>query len=1163
MSKTDIRRNILLDEPSHEDLFHGQGHDRTAAALASAIRNFKNADRAIGLDGPWGSGKSSVVGIAERKLLQSNGNGKITFSFFAFDIWKSQGSAFRRSFLEHFIAWSKNTFPKKLKNLSIIENKVRGKIREVDTDNNLILDWYGIVVLLAVPFIPIYVLWSKSTFDKLSAIQNDAGYLHSAPMILVYGFIVATFVVAIAKYRTNALKGATAWERFRFALSRTLLIGAKQYEHQKVTQYIRETDPNDFEFQSILREILNEVQDQHNKVVMVLDNIDRLPPNEIAEYWALVRSIFSRTHSETPATVDNHITAIVPYDRRLIEPAASSEPSGRPEESNSALRSKEIFAKTFDEVLMVAPPVMSNTRDFFKDKMAQALPTLDDQDALFRVYLIFNWIIDAGGGRATPRQVISYINELTGLYILHDGKIGAPTVAAYLAVQDKLENKPSALAKENLIDEHLRILSGDKNLEKNLAAILFNVEPELAFQILLDGEIKSAVTAESSNKLIDLSKAPGFDVRLNEVFSGNTSEWTSSGRFSVVVSNVSDLLKDYRGEAAYHLNKSLVEAFLGLPSISLGREITLYQKLVGTSLPDDRLRVVDHFLEAASAGIQAISLDQSKGRQFVRFLSDISKVMQEAGDGPLADTSLGKVKLPSNPNFLFGFAVEAQSASIAMTKVAKTSIDLSSDADFLENVAVDQTTDSLAAFASFKTASLVSSEQWNSVGTHLISSLTVEKSDDKRVTADRVSLLSHVFAYTGVAKDGDIDLPLLFSSPIFYENLFLAFSENSDDEGLGHAAFLASEIYLAGRLPSPFRTTANGVKTASAQEEFAWFGHVMDGSAGLTPQQHMTIAEQAVATSGLTDWLAFSNENPGNPFVTAVILAAFSMDRTPSISVADLFKYYKYLKQILGSNFGDLLPKLGAMVEGNALAKLGPEAYPTDLLIDTQELADNEWKVVHTGGNTLLEGVSKVDWLDHLSSGDSFAQLLFQKTKSSGYKPEATALKDSFLQFVLGVLDGSIVPSHVTTDYDAVMDTVDAGYHLEFFKLIRERVDGATAETISLASRLFPRLLSKIVRVGEKTKREKENLVRQFLRPALEGGVTPVLDSFLELGRKVISDFIRSSEKSTQDTLEPALRLFSNTGDHGYVRKISELVQGRKAKTWLDVLFGTKDSDED
>ncbi|MBO9136560.1 hypothetical protein J5289_18135 [Rhizobium sp. B230/85] len=100
----------------------------------------------------------------------------------------------------------------------------------------------------------------------------------------------------------------------------------------------------------------------------------------------------------------------------------------------SVLRAKETFSKTFDEVLTVAPPVMSNTREFFRTKLNEALPTLTDDDQRFRTYLIFNWLIDQDGGRATPRQVIAFINELTSVYVLHDGGIQLATVAVYLVV---------------------------------------------------------------------------------------------------------------------------------------------------------------------------------------------------------------------------------------------------------------------------------------------------------------------------------------------------------------------------------------------------------------------------------------------------------------------------------------------------------------------------------------------------------------------------------------------------------------------------------------------------------------------------------------------------------------------------------------------------------
>lgn len=94
MAKDNITRRILIDEPSREDLFHGKGHARTAQALVDTIRTFQTEDRAVGLDGPWGSGKSSVVEIAAQ-ALKTNKDSKTNFYFFTFDIWAGTNQTYR------------------------------------------------------------------------------------------------------------------------------------------------------------------------------------------------------------------------------------------------------------------------------------------------------------------------------------------------------------------------------------------------------------------------------------------------------------------------------------------------------------------------------------------------------------------------------------------------------------------------------------------------------------------------------------------------------------------------------------------------------------------------------------------------------------------------------------------------------------------------------------------------------------------------------------------------------------------------------------------------------------------------------------------------------------------------------------------------------------
>ena len=130
MTDKTYSRNILIDTPSQIDAFQGKGHERTAKSLAVAISQFENSDRSIGLDGPWGSGKSSIVEIATRELNELSKNGGKKFAFFTFDIWKSQGTAFRRAFLEHFVSWSIQNFPRKKVELQKIEEKIIAIFRQ-------------------------------------------------------------------------------------------------------------------------------------------------------------------------------------------------------------------------------------------------------------------------------------------------------------------------------------------------------------------------------------------------------------------------------------------------------------------------------------------------------------------------------------------------------------------------------------------------------------------------------------------------------------------------------------------------------------------------------------------------------------------------------------------------------------------------------------------------------------------------------------------------------------------------------------------------------------------------------------------------------------------------------------------------------------------------
>ena len=94
------RESVFLDDfPSDRDEFGG--HERVAQAIAD-LASSEHGGRAIGLEGGWGSGKSTTVELLKRKLPAQ---------IFVYDAWSHKDDPLRRVFLEKLIAFFLRTKP--------------------------------------------------------------------------------------------------------------------------------------------------------------------------------------------------------------------------------------------------------------------------------------------------------------------------------------------------------------------------------------------------------------------------------------------------------------------------------------------------------------------------------------------------------------------------------------------------------------------------------------------------------------------------------------------------------------------------------------------------------------------------------------------------------------------------------------------------------------------------------------------------------------------------------------------------------------------------------------------------------------------------------------------------------------------------------------------
>lgn len=1162
MNKTKIVRNVLIDEPAGEDSFRGGGHERVAAALSSAIVSFHDDDRAIGLDGPWGSGKSTVVEIAKRDLWATKPRGGVDFHFFTYDIWKSQGSAFRRSFLEHFLLWAKETFPKKSSKLKAVENKVKGKVKLVTSNNQNILDWYGIVFLLFIPFAPLLYFWAKSDFDAAERSANISSFLSSYPFLIIVGFVLATLAWSLWKFTkaANDDHGVS----FKRAISQTLLLSAKHFENQKVTQHIREVDPNDFEFQQILREILAVVQSKTQRVVVVLDNIDRLPNDEIADHWALVRAVFSRGVVPSNDGKQDVVTAIVPYDRSLIETAVENDLEIDTSKSDiSQIGRREIFSKTFDEVLFVSPPVMSNARDFFRQKLSDALPDVNESDALYRVYSIFSDISRSTKGQATPRQIVAFINELSGLYTLHSGTFALPSVAAFIAYQDDLSQDPSKLS-SGLVSARIRSIAGDPDLDRNLAAMAFNVDPDLAFQILLDGRIEEASLSESPDDLRELSKSPGFDLRIHDIILENINDWVVSDDLGAIINNFVQVLGDFQGDSKAHIVRTLSKGISNADGLSLSENtIEPYLGILALADVAERTPLIEALISGALSHSQArASEPYARGRQFVATLSKIErKLGDEVGSRSVRELQK-EIRIPPQPLFVLGMAAACESSDLQFKNFTIDTLDLPEIANVDEEnphpfvqAAFSRPDNALNAFQSLRHSNLLPPEHIAFIAEQIHESF-VERGESAEKFEARLIIFVELYLWLTDEAKSEIELSEVFDSEHFFENLRES-HDNGAENDLAYAIFLSRLYKLEEEIDEPIVIQPNGQRIRSSTEAFEWFTAYREGNETLEKEEHVVIADLVKRSRNFTKWLQISAGEVENSAMVGSVEAGLNGGPVPYISLATFLKNFRFIHEKTEVDTAGFMSKFESRIQPSDLEKLKITQVPPELIGLASGIRG--WEEFLSRICELLRAVELSEWESHFSDANVWFANLTQAIDHLQFEFQGEEQRRLIVDLVVNTLSGRIELSTKGVNYDSLLSGVPTSFRGEVFRQIREEMHDVTTSNLATLGSNFPSALSGVISHGSRiTKAEKDAIVRHIFAIGLEGKNQLVLKEVVRLGYSRVSDYVKNSEESTQSKLDGAWKLFSDRStDQGLVRDVGEAIYGkRKAKSFFEILWG-------
>ncbi|MDE0603756.1 MAG: P-loop NTPase fold protein [bacterium] len=554
------------DAPADQDAF---GSYESKAEVIHELITTEPGGRTIGLEGKWGSGKSTIVKLLAQRMTDPDS------LLVVFDTWAHEGDPLRRSILEKLIdsLATKGWIDQASRNWRLDELATR---RHVEHTRVGLLAGVAAGAALVLAF-------------STAVISSGIG--------LWWG--IGSSLAAVAAV---VAAGVVQWIRTGSVLA---------FIHsQQDRETIETPNPTSIEFETKFKELVEAVlgDSSNRQLVIVIDNLDRVAPEDARAIWTTLQTFLHHPYDSEPCWLQQ-LWILLPYDRTAIErlwgaDAGGRQPSTRfrnpdvdPSPERAAAQARQERAESFIEKTVqlrfaVPVPLLTNWREYLRTLLLRALPK---HGAHFSsVYRLYANRLDSESRSPTPRELKQYINHIGALHREWQDRLPLSSLAYYACLRSGGTDVAAALRDRPLRDASVTDLL-DSEVEAHLAAIELNRPPDEAVELLLRPRVRNAMLQDDSRNLLDLLERNGFwDVLLLDLarFVQNASGGSDT-QLLRVASHLADIPEAVRPEAEWPavrenlatwasevqwrargprtLTRDEAEAFVGLLSI-LGEE---------------------------------------------------------------------------------------------------------------------------------------------------------------------------------------------------------------------------------------------------------------------------------------------------------------------------------------------------------------------------------------------------------------------------------------------------------------------------------------------------------------------------------------------------------------------------------------------------------------
>lgn len=492
--------HYLSNHPKGEDLFEGKSQERLALAVAAHITEVDTAAdegkqptfaRLIGLEGKWGSGKSNVIRILEKECLKEH------YNFFNFDAWGNQEDLQRRSILElltqHLIDTGKLTG---MTTMRVMKPEGEGKVEErTCTWKEKLESLLSRKSYTRDITVPSFNGWSKVfvlmllitglLIPLLDLVAKDDLYWWAHLAIVVGPMLVFLFFAWV----TGNL--GPMWKMYN-----------TEGKSDTTSYVISEQEPSVREFKEWMTEVSKGLP-KKEKLVLVFDNMDRLPSEKVHQFWSLIQTFFADDGY-------NNIWCVIPYDESHLAAVFSD---GDTDDKRVKLL-RGFLDKTFPVVYRVPEPIVADYKNIFEQLFREAFGNTVDDDSLELISQCYRY----KHPEPNVREIISFINCNVKQAKQWKESISPISRAVYVLTADAILHNPQlsdgaeGKPKDVSTDEYIlangfykafdQLLFGKVRLatmQREIAAMVYGIEPTEAGQIVVRRYIRNCIGGTDQN----------------------------------------------------------------------------------------------------------------------------------------------------------------------------------------------------------------------------------------------------------------------------------------------------------------------------------------------------------------------------------------------------------------------------------------------------------------------------------------------------------------------------------------------------------------------------------------------------------------------------------------------------------------------------------------